>query len=418
MLGCDYKHSFPILLLVVSLESVLEFFQKTFSKQPILVLKGVIMKHRVERRRSGVGSPALAAFPAAALAIVLALTVTSLLIGGCSKKAPEVKEVIRPVKMMTIGGGAVDGTREYPGQVRAAEEIKLSFEVSGRLIELHAIEGQAVARGKLVAALDPRDYEAARDRDRARRNEARADYERNRTLYERDAISLRDLEVVRRQFEVREATLKQSEKALSDTRLHAPYDGKIAGRLVENFENVEAKQAVVVFHDDSYLEIKASFPEAEYLRIRDLGGVKDMTEKLSPKVEVSAAAGRQIDAWVKELRNTADPVTRTYEVTLGFESPAGVSITSGMTAKVIITLQGTAGTTLIPVAAVVAGEGDQSTVWVYDEASGTVSSRAVTLGQMTGDEIEILTGLKDGETITVMGSSNLSEGMKVRPLGE
>ena len=376
------------------------------------------MKHRVERRRSGVGFPALAASLGSALAMALALTVTSLLVGGCGKKAPEVKEVVRPVKMMTIGAGTGAGTREYPGRVRAAEEIQLSFEVSGRVIELHAREGQAVARGALVAALDPRDYEAARDRDRARRNEAHADYQRNRTLYERDAISLRDLEVVRRRFEVREADLKQSEKALNDTRLYAPYDGKIAGRLVENFENVEAKQAVVVFHDDSYLEIKASFPEAEYLRIRDLGGVKDMTEKLSPKVEVSAAAGHLIDAWVKELRNTADPVTRTYEVTLGFESPAGVSITSGMTAKVIITLQGTTGTTLIPVAAVVAGEGGQSTVWVYDEASGTVSSRAVTVGQMTGDEIEILEGLKDGEQITVMGSSNLSEGMKVRPLGE
>jgi hypothetical protein len=37
---------------------------------------------------------------------------------------------------------------------------------------------------------------------------------------------------------------------------------------------------------------------------------------------------------------------------------------------------------------------------------------------MTGDEIEILEGLTDGEKITIMGSSNLSEGMKVRPLGE
>jgi len=368
------------------------------------------MKHRAELRLRGVGSLALAA--------ALLLVATSILVNGCGKEEPEAKEIIRPVKMMTIGAGAGAGTREYPGRVRAAEEIQLSFEVPGRIVELHALEGQAVSAGGLVAALDPRDYEASRDRELARRNEARADYERNRTLYERDAISLRDLEVVRRQFEVAEANLKQAEKALSDTRLYAPYDGKIAGRLVENFENVEAKQAVVVFHDDSYLEIKASFPEAEYLRIRGLGGVKDMTEKLSPKVEVSAAAGQVIDAWVKELRNTADPVTRTYEVTMGFEAPAGVSITSGMTAKVIITLKGTAGTTRIPVAAVVAGEGGQSTVWVFDEASGTVSSRAVTVGQMTGDEIEILEGLTDGEQITIMGSSNLSEGMKVRPLGE
>ena len=368
------------------------------------------MKHRAEKRLRSVGSFALAA--------ALVLIATSILVIGCGKEEPEAKEVIRPVKMMTIGAGAGSGTREYPGRVRAAEEIQLSFEVAGRVVELHALEGQAVASGALVAALDPRDYEAARDRDLARRNETRADYQRNQTLYERDAISLRDLEVVRRQFEVAEANLKTTEKALSDTRLYAPYDGKIAGRLVENFENVEAKQAVVMFHDDSYMEIKASFPEAEYLKIRDLGGVKDMTEKLSPKVEVSAAAGHLIDAWVKELRNTADPVTRTYEVTLGFNSPAGISITSGMTAKVIITLQGASGSTLVPVAAVVAGEGGVSTVWVYDETSGTVSSRVVTVGQMTGDEIEIIEGLNDGEQITVLGSTNLSEGMKVRPLGK
>jgi len=365
------------------------------------------MKHRAEQRPRGAGS--------FAMVTALVLVAASILVNGCGKEEPEAKEVIRPVKMMTIGAGAGAGTREYPGRVRAAEEIQLSFEVAGRIVELNAREGQAVVSGALVAALDPRDYEAARDRDLARRNETRADYERNRTLYERDAISLRDLEVVRRQFEVAEANLKQTEKALSDTRLFAPYDGKIAGRLVENFENVEAKQAVVMFHDDSYMEIKASFPEAEYLRIRDLGGVKEMTEKLSPKVEVSAAAGRMIDAWVKELRNTADPVTRTYEVTLGFDSPAGLSITSGMTAKVIITLKGAAGTTLVPVAAVVAGEGGKSTVWVFDKTSGTVSSRAVTVGQMTGDEIEILKGLTDGEQITVLGSTNLREGMKVRP---
>jgi len=366
------------------------------------------MKHRAERRRKSVSSLALAA----------ALTATSLLVGGCEKEEPEVKEIVRPVKMMTIGAGVAGGTREYPGRIRAVEEIELSFEVPGRVVELHAREGQAVARGELVAALDPRDYEAARDRDRALRNEARADYQRNRTLYERDAISLRDLEVVRRRFEVREANLRQSEKALSDTRLHAPYDGKIAGRLVENHENVLAKQAIAVFHDDSTMEIKASVPETEYLWIRGLGGVKEMTEKLKPQVEVSAAAGRQIEAWVKELRNTADPVTRTYEVTLDFVAPAGLSITSGMTAKVIIASQSAAGSALVPVAAVIAGEGNQSIVWVYDEATGTVSGRTVTVGLMTGDEIEILEGLRNGDRVAVLGASNLSEGMKVRPLAE
>ena len=176
--------------------------------------------------------------------LVLALPV------GCAKQEVEAPEIVRPVKMMTVGGGTAGGVREYPGQVRAAKEIELSFEVSGRLIQLNAREGEVKAVGALIAALDPRDFEADRDRTRARRNETRADYERNFALYERDAISLRDLEVVQRQFEVSEANLALAEKALADTRLYAPFKGKIAGRLVENRETVTAKQPIAKFHDD------------------------------------------------------------------------------------------------------------------------------------------------------------------------
>ncbi len=368
------------------------------------------MIHRADRHRTGVGTLVLAA--------TLLMIAAGLLLGGCGKKEPEAPQIVRPVKMMTIGAGAAGGEREYPGRVRAAEEIQLSFEVPGRVVELNAREGMTVARGALVAALDPRDYEADRDRVLARRNETRADYQRNRTLYERDAISLRDLEVVRRQFEVAEANLRQAEKAVDDTRLYAPFDGKIASRLVESQENVTAKQPILVFHDDSSLEIRASFPESDFLRIRDLGTVEEMTRRLEPRVEISAAGSGSIDAWVKELRSTADPVTRTYDVTLGFKPPAGRSITSGMTARVVIAMQGAEGTLLVPAAAVVADAESRSLVWIYDEAAGVVNAREVVIGMMTGDEIEILSGLEDGDTIAILGASNLTEGMKVRPLGD
>ena len=360
------------------------------------------------------GRPAKNRFSTAVAGLVAAC----LLLGGCGTEEQEAPEIVRPVKMMTIGAGADGGTREYPGQVRAAEEVQLSFEAPGRLIELNAREGQRMTAGALIAALDPRDFEAERDRVRARRNETRADLERNRTLYERDAISLRDLEVVQRQFEVSEANLAQAEKALADTRLYAPFDGRIAGRLVENRENVAAKQPIVVFHDDSGLEIRASLPEGDVLRFRKLGTVQDMTARLSPTVEISAAAGRSIPAWVKELRSTADPVTRTYEVTLGFDPPADLSITSGMTARVVITLTATDGALLVPSSAVVADSDLRSLVWVYDAAEGVVHGREVELGQTTGDQIEILSGLEDGDAIAVLGASNLEEGMKVRPLGD
>ena len=294
----------------------------------------------------------------------------------------------------------------------------LSFEVPGRIIEMTAREGTEVAKGTLLARLDERDFQSAVDRETARRNEARADYERNQTLFERDAISLRDLEVVRRHFEVTEANLDQAEKALEDTRLTAPFDGRIAGRLVENHENITAKQPVIMFLDDSSLEIKADFPEGDFLRMRQ-GDPAEMTEILSPQVEISAAPGTRISAFIKERRSTADPVTRTFEVTLGFDAPEGLAVASGMTAKLIVQLPaGESGRQLVPAVAVVADDEGNPRVWVFDGETGAVTARQVAVGALTGDLIEILGGLDDGERIAIQGASNLREGMRVRPQGD
>lgn len=350
---------------------------------------------------------------------LLALVVLAVLVamgGGCSKEPEKAEEVVRPVILMTIGGDDSGGQREYPGRVAAVEEILMGFEVPGRIVELPVREGQEVKAGTLLARLDDRDYVAQLDSERARRNEARADYERNQTLYERDAISLRDLEVVRRRFEVTEANLRPAEKAVADTRLVAPFDGRVSGRMAENHENVQAKQPVIMFLDDSSLEIKTSFPETDFLNLRRAGTPAEMTRKLDPQVEISAAPGTLIPAYIKEMQSTADPMTRTYEVTMGFESPAGLAAASGMTAKVIVQMPvGEEGRILIPVHAMVSDTQGNSLVWVYDETAGVVNARQVTVGEMTGDAIEILSGLAAGDRIAVLGAKNLREGMRVSP---
>ncbi|RKX29434.1 MAG: hypothetical protein DRP71_16270, partial [Verrucomicrobia bacterium] len=199
-------------------------------------------------------------------------------------------------------------------------------------------------------------------------------------------------------------------------RLVAPFDGRVGHRRVENFENVQAKQAVVIFLDDSSLEIKAAFPETDFLLLNKAGSLTAMTEMLAPQAEVSAAPGTLIPAHIKEMRNVADAVTRTFEVTLGFDSPEGLSIASGMTAKIIVQLPaGAAGRILVPAVAVVGSKEGHSLVWVYDEASGTVKTRRVEIGEMTGQNIEIISGLVAGDQVAVQGAKNLREGMSVRP---
>jgi multidrug efflux pump subunit AcrA (membrane-fusion protein) len=98
---------------------------------------------------------------------------------GCAGEPEPVAEVARPVRLVEIGFAGASGWREYPGVVAAVQRADMAFEVPGLIISMPVTEGQEVARGRLLAQLDARDFEARRDADRARRSAARADYERH-----------------------------------------------------------------------------------------------------------------------------------------------------------------------------------------------------------------------------------------------
>lgn len=347
--------------------------------------------------------------------IVLVVSILSLT--GCEKKAPEQVEVVRPVKMMTLGELGASGILEYPGTIAAARETEMTFEVTGKIVEFPVMEGQNVAKGELLARLDDHDLRASRDADRAKQRAAKADYERYQDLYAKNAVSLQELEIRQRQFEVTDATLKRSEKALRDARLVAPFNGRVARTLVENYENIKTKQPVLLLQDLSHLEIIVNVPEQDAARAR-----RGMSENIKAIVTLSSIPGREFTATFKELATAADPVTRTFKVTFAFENPTDVSIFPGMTAKLRIdageeVIEQTGGSFSIPSVAVVADENGNSFVWIVDTSTMVVSRCAVVLGEMEGTDVEIQSGLSSGETIVVSGAQNLRDGMKVSRFG-
>ena len=72
---------------------------------------------------------------------------------------------------------------------------------------------------------------------------------------------------------------------------------------------------------------------------------------------------------------------------------------------------------LIPATAVVTDIDGNAYVWKFDPGSSQVSKAIVTIGDMSGDNIRVLSGLQGGEQIATAGAAHLQEGMKVRPLG-
>lgn len=348
-----------------------------------------------------------------------------LLISACSEPPEEeVVEVVRPVKMFTISSADTHFTLEYPGVIAAKKSVELGFEVQGKIIELPIIDGKKVAQREVLAKLDPTDYIATRDGARSNHYALSSAYTRAKKIFDLGAGSQAEVDLTLRDVRVAKEQLKTAQKALDDTVLVSPFDGEVARKIADNFQNIQAKEPVLLLQDISSLEIDITVPEQDFTQIDTTLTPEQRTAKVSPEVELSAIPGRRLPARFKSFSSAADPVTRTYTITMAFDNPTDATILPGMTAKVVITLNGkhardpSMGGLLVPASSVAADEQGNAYAWVIDQDTMQASKVAVELGTLSGSEVRVLKGLNSGDKIAISGVHYLSEGMKVRPLGE
>jgi RND family efflux transporter MFP subunit len=363
------------------------------------------------RCRKARSSPRTLAAPLALLAV------------ACGQEAPPPEPVVRPVKMLEIREGGQTVRREYPGAIRAAQNAEMAFEVSGKIVEFVYNEGDRVEQDAVLARIDPRDYQARFDAAKADYENARVNFERAQKLFEEGALAALQRDARRTRFQNADAALREAQKALEDTELRAPFSGVLARRLVDDFQNVMAKQPVLILQDDSSLEIKVNVPERDLAR-RTTARTRpeEATARLQPRVVVTSLPDVSFPARIKELATTADEVTRTYEVTLAFATPTQYRVLPGMTAKVVVQApaehSGRSAALRIPASATRTDESGEAFVWRIARDAMTAQRAPVKLGGLSGDQVAVLEGLEDGDLIAISGVHQLRDGMAVRRLGE
>ena len=340
---------------------------------------------------------------------------------ACSgEEPPAPAAAVRPVKTLLIDAPEAGGIRAFPGRVAAARRAELAFRVPGKLQEIPVAEGQQVSQGDVVASLDPADYQLAFNDRKAIYDRAKADFERGQKLVAQGTISRRDFDALTADFKSSEAAFQQARQDLGYTRLKAPFDGVIARRLVDNFEEVQAREPVLAINDIATLEVKIDIPEALMQRIR-----RDRSDPDRPRPDIFAsfdsAPGRRFPLAFKEVAARADAQTQTFEVTMTMDPPEGITVLSGMTTSVTVDSSrlreaGADRAYAIPVGAVVGNVELDPSVWIFDPESSQVQSRKVAVRSLSGDEIEVIDGLEPGDRVIVAGAAYLAEGMKVRPL--
>jgi RND family efflux transporter MFP subunit len=305
------------------------------------------------------------------------------------------------------------GLRALRSGERPEQQLRLESQVRAAEARLANARADFDRQSRLVRsnAASRAEFEASETAFRV----AQEDLKAARQMLEKGTIG-REEDIDAKEAEVRglEGRVVEASIQLDDTTLHAPYDGVIARRFVEERQNVKAKEPVVKFQDVDEIEVAVDVPEtfmASDFRSADV---------VQLVAEFSGAPGLQFPVHITEVAQAADPTTQTFRVRAAMKSPPGVNLLPGMTATVTLTYRraGILGDRLlVPVSAVLKDATGEQVAWVVG-TDETVARRPVKLGQATGGRVEIVDGLQPGDRIAVAGVTFLREGMKVRDLGD
>lgn len=403
----------------------------------------------------------------------------TLLACGCSRPAPPVVDVARPVKTLVVTAGEDTRTRSFPGVVEASRRVELAFQVDGLLVKFPVKEGQKVARGELIGELRQDEFRARltalqgqldqsraalaalqageRAEERLRRDSqvraaearlanARADLDRATELIRGRTISRAEFDSVQTSFRVAEEDLKAAvqlrEKGLigreEDIQAREAEVRGLEGRVVE--ANLQLEDCTLRAPYDGVIaqrfveEGQNVRAKERVVRLQDVEEAEiavDVPETVMTAdirtadivemtAEVSGAPGVQFLVEIGEIAQVADPTTQTFKVRVAMQVPPGIQVLPGMTATVTATYRRASilgNQIFVPVSAVSQQVAGQQIVWVIG-ADQKVTTRPVKIGSLTGNQVEIKEGLAPGDRIAVAGVSFLREGMRVSDLGD
>ena len=394
---------------------------------------------------------------------------------GAPKEAAPAEETPTATPTVTVSVtharvGPIETFASAMGTIYPRTQASVSSKLSSPILQLALLKNHRVEQGQVIAVLETRDLEAqraeavaalneaelaarglsagtiplandqaSRDLADARSNEAaaRALYERRRGLYKQGGLALRDLESSRLALVTAEHGLKLTQDTQSLRRsaiipsdraqaqakvqsareriatletqigyatVRAPISGTVTEQVAFRGEFLAAGAKILTITDLYQLIVKAPFPDdvAAALHVGD-----------PAEVDPSDRPGRKLHARVSVISATSDPTNRSVEVWVPVLNPDG-RLRSGGSAQVTLPVRRHDRAVLIPRAAVTFDPSlpHDGKVMVVD-AQGAAHERSVHTGLATPSTVEVMTGLKDGETVVKAGNFALPDGTRV-----
>ncbi|MEJ2474947.1 MAG: efflux RND transporter periplasmic adaptor subunit, partial [Desulfobacterales bacterium] len=304
----------------------------------------------------------------------------------------------------------------------AVDSSGLSFEVSGQVVSVEVDIGDRVKKGEVLAVLDREPYQLDVDAAEAELVKARdnvtktkAEYERQKRIFEQGAGAERYVEVSEYNYKAARsavnfqiAKLDLARRNLRKTKLISPYKGVIAWRSVEPNEKVLAGQKILEINATGKMEVQLAVPETNVDQIH----IDDPVTITFPTLPGETANGRISFIGGAAVKANAFPVK------VGLIDPSE-KVKPGMTAEANLSLkdENRKPGYLVPIQALLPSpEPDRGHAFVYDPQTSTVKKTPVHSQGIAEKRVIIDEGLEAGDIIAVAGVSFLADGMEVKLL--
>lgn len=284
------------------------------------------------------------------------------------------------------------------GSLLPDEEVNLSFETSGKIIEINFEEGTHVQKGQLLAKVNDRPLQAQLQRLVAQLKLAEDRVFRQDALLKRDAVSKEAYEQVKTDLATLNADIESVKAQIEQTELRAPFDGIIGLRQVSVGTYASPSTIVAKLTKISPLKVEFSVPES-YAKDVQVGTVLHFT---------LTGSLNKYEAKVYARESSLDPETRSLTIRALYPNPSGIM--PGRFASITLRKQEFENALAIPSEAIVPEMGKDK-VFLYK--GGKAQPVDITTGIRTEALVQVVAGVNEGDTIITSGTQQLRTGMAV-----
>ena len=302
---------------------------------------------------------------------------------------------------LTLSPTTITDRINLPGSIEPWTKLRLMSKLSGTVVAVLVKEGDHVKKGDILARIEATDYQIALDRSEAAYNLAKAEYKRDKTMYDKGVIATSALDTKKTRLQTAKADYENARLLLSRATVTSPMDGVIRSLNAKVGLQLSIGDPIAEILEIDRLKGVVGIPESDVSAVRTLDSVD---------IAIQALNNKKVTAKKYFLSPSPENIARLYNLELEISNSDG-NILAGMFIRADIIKKQVDNILKIPFYSVISRNNEQ---YVYVEENGIAKKKDVTLGIMEKWMVQVTSGLQNGDKVIIEGHRDVENEQKVK----